>query len=508
MKDRIVTWALCLALAVPLAASANKGAMTLTGTDDEYAPLLTANPSGALFQGTVLLGSRFEHVSPYPVDIDGTELGTDLATDLVARVGLRFDSKRSMAPVGLGVRLEVDAITGTVSSAPTLEGEGLPGSHGYENVIRRANLRFSVGTYFHIFAGFMMSDFGMGLIANDGTHHWEPGNALFNDPHGGDRVLRGMIASGPLTAARMVIGVGYDQVQEDDITLHGDEANQIVGAIRFGVGKDISGGVYVAYRMQEAEDGATLDALAIDATVAAKIKLTDSISLKLEAEGALIQGETTLAPTPDFPTHDLLSLGAALRATLDAGVAGAVLDIFYASGDQNLDDKTQNAFKADQNYQLGFLLFRHTLAGQTGRAVFTASDPALTGIPSEDLDRFPTRGSMSNTIAIFPRGWWRPVDGLEIYGGPLLAFAEVALADPLRTKVNGGDPRNALGGDPGGYLGTELDLGIRYTGLLNGTEFNIGLEGGMLLPGSAFEDAAGQPMDTVFGGRLIVDYRL
>ena len=219
MKDRIVTWALCLALAVPLAASANKGAMTLTGTDDEYAPLLTANPSGALFQGTVLLGSRFEHVSPYPVDIDGTELGTDLATDLVARVGLRFDSKRSMAPVGLGVRLEVDAITGTVSSAPTLEGEGLPGSHGYENVIRRANLRFSVGTYFHIFAGFMMSDFGMGLIANDGTHHWEPGNALFNDPHGGDRVLRGMIASGPLTAARMVIGVGYG------VAVAVDEAN-------------------------------------------------------------------------------------------------------------------------------------------------------------------------------------------------------------------------------------------------------------------------------------------
>ncbi len=508
MLIRIAAAACLVALVVPSQAAANEGAQIVSGAAVEYTPLMTVQPGGALLQASAFLGTRVETVTPFVVDADGAELDNPLAADLVARVGLRFDSKRTMAPVGLGIRLELDAISGVLTDAPTLEGVGLPNAGGYDHVIRHANLRFSVGRYLHLFAGFMTSDFGMGMIANDGTRGWTPGSASFNDPRGGDRVLRGMLASGPITPASMVIGLGYDVVQGDDILLDGDKAQQIVGAIRVGVGKKYSGGVYVAYRMQESSLGSTLDGLAIDATAAADFELTDSMRLKVEMEAAVITGETSLAPSVDFPEHKILQLGAAARASLDAGVAGAVLDIFYASGDQNIDDEYQNGFKADGNYQLGFLLHRHVLAGQSGRAPFTAANPELTGKPAQDLDRFPTRTSMTNTIGIFPRAWWRPADGLEIYGGPLFALAEVALLDPLNTKVNGGAPHNALGGDPGGYLGTEIDVGVRYRALLNGTELTFGLEGGMFLPGSAFEDAAGQTMGSIYGGRLMVDYRL
>jgi len=240
-----------------------------------------------------------------------------------------------------------------------------------------------------------------------------------------------------------------------------------------------------------------------DLHLATDIALGEGLKLTIETEGALIRGTTDLASTTDFVEHDLLQLGWAARATLDAGAFGGVLDFVYASGDQNFDDGEQNAFKADPNYQQGLFLFRQVIAGQTGRAPITAADPDLVGRPGEDLDRFSSRGSITNTVSFFPKGYWRPVSGLTLYGGALLAFAEGDLADPLNTRLAGGDPRNALAGDPGGYLGTELDLGVRYQYTLPFVGLAAGLEGGVLLPGSALQDDSGATIDPIAGGRLI-----
>ena len=75
-------------------------------------------------------------------------------------------------------------------------------------------------------------------------------------------------------------------------------------------------------------------------------------------------------------------------------------DFIYASGDQNFDDHQQNAIKIDPNFESGLLLFRHVLAAQTARGPITAGDPNLVGSPSENLDRFPTRRSISNTYSL------------------------------------------------------------------------------------------------------------
>ncbi|MFT7623662.1 MAG: hypothetical protein ACI9WU_002845 [Myxococcota bacterium] len=497
-----------LVLLSAFAAAANQPNHQVTGTHSKYHPLLTYEPGGALIQASLRLGGRVEMVDAIPVGIDGAVLDSEMVGNVLARIGLKFDSRLSMAPVGFGLDFELDAYSGVVTDAPTLEGAGLPNTEGTESVIRRAMLRFSIGRYLHLLGGLTVSDFGMGLIANSGDRGWTPGSAVFNDPRRGDRVLRLMVATGPLTPERVTFGVGYDFVQDDDILLKGDEAQQIVGAVRFGVGGPHSGGVYVAYRNQETAEGKTLKVMAVDVTGSTTMELSKTMSLKLETELAFISGDTTLGPSTDFPRHKVTQIGAAVRASLDASVAGAVLDFLYASGDQNLDDKSQNGFRTDRNYQLGFMTWRYLMAAHSGRATHTAADPELSGRPAEDLDRFPTRQSATNTISIFPRGWWRPVDGLEIYGGPLFAWSEVPLVDPLQTRLNGGSPRNAFGGKPGSYLATEVDLGIRYRTLFHGTELTLGLEGGIVIPGSAFEDSEGNSVDPIYGGRFMLEYRL
>ena len=237
-------------------------------------------------------------------------------------------------------------------------------------------------------------------------------------------------------------------------------------------------------------------------------RLGKRLQLTVELESALIIGETDLGSSPEFPQKDVLQLGVALRAGLSAGSLGGVLDVLFASGDSNYDDGDQNNFKPDPNFEMGLLLYRQVLAGQTGRAPFTASDPELVGRPNEDLERFPTRGSATNTVALFPRAWWRPLAGLEVHGGPLVAFTPVSNADPLNSRVAGGVPRTALDGDPGGYLGTELDVGVRYQALLGGTLLMAGLEGGVLFPGSALAAADGSTLDPIYGGRFLLAYQL
>jgi hypothetical protein len=135
-------------------------------------------------------------------------------------------------------------------------------------------------------------------------------------------------------------------------------------------------------------------------------------------------------------------------------------------------------------------------------------DPNLTGYPAEDLNRIPTRGNISNTIAIFPKAWWRPISGLELYGGVLLALAETDYTDPLNTRLAGGQAKNPLNGNPGGIYGLEFDIGLRFRGLINGTRLTFGIEAGTFLPMSAFVNANNESMPPVFGGRATVAYEL
>lgn len=463
--------------------------------------------AGAHFDATAWVEGRLESASAFQVDADGGEFSPDLVLNTIARVGLRFDSIEDWKPVRLLVEYEHDLFTGPVWGGGDDQGPPsvyAPNTGSYdEQALRKAFARLSIGPYLTIGGGFTTSHWGMGLLANDGGHRYEYGSASFLDPRGGDVVARGLLATGPHTDARLVVFAGIDSVWNDDVLFPGDEAWQAVFGASVGTGLPWGAGVYGVYREQTASDGDLTRVGVVDVTGRYRHELSGSMALTFEAEGAIVFGDTTLGSNAEHAEHDVLQLGGALRFGFDGGMGGAVLDVTYASGDRNFDDGAQNAFRADRNFEQGLVLYRTVLAAQSARSAVTASDLDLVGVPSEDLDRVPTRGNVTNTIAIFPRGWVRPTDGLELYGGPLIAFSEVELADPLHSRLGGGEARNVFNVAGGTYLGTEFDLGARLRVLVYGVELELGAEGGVFLPGAAL-DTAGGSMDPVWGGRAML----
>jgi hypothetical protein len=452
------------------------------------------------------LAGRVQGTSSFPVDRYGSVYHPGAATSPEVRVGARFSSGRAWAPFALLVEAEGDVVTGVSAPDPSVAGDGFPGAAGISSQLRKAHARLSLGPYLHLDGGVQTSHFGMGLVSNDGAHNWEPGSASFTDPRGGDRVLRAQIASGPLTPLGFLFTIGADKVIADDILLSGDSARQFFGAAVLGYGKPTTGAVSFIRRHQENSVGRATDVTVVDLTAKTSFQIPGAI-LGLETEWAFISGATDLGASLEHPVHDVLQIGGAARVSLDTGVLGSVVDFLYASGDQNPTDGAVNAFHVDPNYGFGLLLFQQVMTAQSARTAVVAADPQLVGTPASDLERVPLRGNATNTVAVFPKLRYRPIAGLETYGGPLFAFANVPNTDVFNTQISGGVPHGSLGGPAGRYLGTELDLGVRYRTLVYGSEITIGAEGGVLAPGNAFVNLDNKKMASVTGGRAMLRYR-
>jgi len=464
--------------------------------------------NGSAIQAAILSAVTGETVTKFSVDADGNQLRNSAVVAPMLRLGLKADTGRRYDKLTLTAEYEHDVVTGAFNDDASISGTGLPSSRGVHNELRKAYARVAYNKQLFAGAGLMTSHWGLGLVANDGTRRWTPGSARFVDPRSGDRVLRGFAGIGLSRSLGMAVTLGADSVVGDDILLDGDDATQVVGALRLGVGKRHGGGVYVVRRSQNAANGSSFDVWAIDATARTSLRVGNG-RLDLAGEVVSIIGDTTLAPTMEYPVHDIRQFAAAARASYSMDTWGTVVDALFATGDANFDNDTQTAFKVDPRYEMGLLMYRQVLAGHTGRGVATASNLDLVGMPSPDIERFATRGSASNTIAVFPRAWWRPASQLEFYGGPLIALAATDVADPFNSRINGGTPRNALDGNPGRYLGTEFDLGARWQRDMNGgRRLSVGVEGGVLVPGNALRDATGKSMGTVFGARLMLNYSM
>jgi hypothetical protein len=493
-------------------------AMKLSGSSPVNKPLFRYEYENGTIEIPVSIDGRIEATSPFALDRDGTKSSGAAQFSPRARVGLRLISPPSWGKLSLMLEYEHDVPTGTISG--TLPGgSGMPGSDGMTTQLRKAMLRLSYGEYLVVGGGVMTSNWGLGLLANDGAHGWEPGNARFTDPRGGDRVIRGFLATGPHTPLGLVAAVAIDKVLGDDSLLTSaqlgkpssdfdDQAGQVVASVSLGRPGDTWAGVYVALRNQTTWDNRYLQVAAFDASGTYRRTLSGTSTLRLGAEVAYIGGNATLGATATFPVQQVRQLGVLTRNSLDLGGFGFALDGAFASGDGNPDDATQNGFKADPNADMGLLLFRQVIAAQTARGSAMAGDPTLVGVPAPGVERLPTRGSFTNTVSVFPRAFVRPVDGLEVYGGVLLAWSATPVFDAFNTRISGGTPRNAVNGTPSGMLGVEVDLGARFRMLFNGTEVMIGAEGGVLVPGGQFATADGKAPSSITGGRVLLGYRL
>lgn len=411
-------------------------------------------------------------------------------------------------PVILHGNVEGYVYTGQLLGTNDLGGVDMPADQASRGpYLKNAFGRVSIANLLTVGGGYQTVTFGMGLLANSGgrTADWDAGAARFADPYLGDTNLRLLVATGPHGDAKVQVFGFRDAVEVDDGLRPGDEATQVGGGIRLGTADAENVSLIVIQRDIEAADGDSTTANAIIFSGRLPLDLQGLGKLTLEGELAYIEGDSELAPSVDHPTQKLQQLGAALRARLHAGRVGLVFDALYASGDQNLADGKNTSFKVDRNYEMGLLLFRYVMAAQSGYAPVTASDPNLIGVPPEDIDRFPTRGGVTNTISFFPRAYYRPWKSVEVYGGPLVAFSAVPLVDPLNTNFGGGDPRNAFDGKPDALLGTELDLGVRAQYARDSFQLRGGVEGGILFPGGAFKDGAGGGPDPIMGARLMAE---
>jgi hypothetical protein len=459
-----------------------------------------------------------DQVGAAPLDAAGTLSSASAVLSPLVRVGLRLSGPEVPGSLSYVAEYEHDLPTGSL--AGTLpDGSGMPGGAGLSTQLRKASLQVALGSTLIVRGGVMTSHFGLGLVANDGAHGWEPGSARFADPRGGDRVLRGLVATGPHLGLGLVAALAVDRILDDDSLLltrelssaqpqKDDTARQVVGTVSLGNPAENWAGLFVAHRNQTAGDGRTLAATVASISGLGRRTFASGATLSGGVEGVFITGETSLPGTPTDPVQQVRQAALALRGGLDLQRFGFALDALAASGDSNLDDDQQKAFRADPNYELGLLLFRQVLAAQSARSSFTAGNPALVGVPAAGVERLPTRGSVTDTVTVFPRAFVRPLQGVEVYGGPLFAWTTVPPVDPFNTRIDGGSLRNALGGRPGKYLGTELDLGVRARFLFAVGALDVGVEGGLLLPGSALDTADGTPMPAVPGVRTMLALHL
>jgi hypothetical protein len=362
--------------------------------------------------------------------------------------------------------------------------------------------------------GQQTSHWGLGLVANSGAHDAAPGD--FGDARSGDRTLRALVVGRPLYA----LGGAYralepvlaaDWVVRDDTidTRRGDRALQGVFALRFAVDDERHLGVYTAYRRQNRAGAGgdfprTADVLVLDVAGRWKWGLAASgIETRVAAEAAWITGRSSLARSVTAPDQRLRQVGAVAKGAARLGSWEALLDLGYASGDRNPYDDLLEGFRFDSDLHAGVVLYEELLGWHTARGYAWATDPQLLGVAPEGSELLPSRGAVFGSAYAFPRLRWAAREWLDIYGGPLLAIATAPLSDPFNTRLAGGTPRNALNGAPGGWLGTEYDLGaqVRFE-RVRGMELSLTAEGGYLVPGNAFVDATGRRLDPIAAGRL------
>lgn len=442
----------------------------------------------------------------FPFDDQGT-------TSSIAPLETRVRVAPEIHLGGLGLVAEADAATGAILGVPPI---GLTGDRQPVPSIRALELRKLFIEYkwasgvFRV--GQQTSMWGLGLLANDGGRDPEAGD--FGQQHFGNLTYRALLAARPLFKK----GGGFrafetifaaDLINRDNFGefAKGDRAFQGVVALRFNKDAENNFGVYAVYRNQRnigvTDGGKATDAFVLDFAGRWQLFKRRSREFKLGWEFVGLWGTTTQARNENADLLKLGQFGMAIKSQYRVGRTTLYLDGGFASGDQNPQDDRIENFRFDRDYKVGLILFDQVMAYQTGRAGVRASDPNIVGVPPEGADLLGTAGSVTGAWYLFPRIKISMSDWLDAYGGPLFAFGTARLTDAYNSRLGGGSALNPLGGRPGMYLGTEIDLGLQAR-IKPITELTITLtgEGGLFLPGDAYTTPSGGVMAPVGFGRV------
>ncbi len=300
------------------------------------------------------------------------------------------------------------------------------------------------------------------------------------------------------------LGLVWDYLVEDDITNSADDLQGFAAQLDFRwkdphvLGKDWGPIRLTATTTYRWDDRFNTSVFALPVRLSFDIERFSFIG-----EFSYIRGTTrelsagfaalTSAPVAD---QDLALTAARVIAEYKLCDLTMRLEWGYADGDDDPRTSTPlelTSWPRDTN--LGLLLFEHTLAFQSARSAAVG----IENLKKIDAESFPlteisTEGRVSNVNALFPQLLWDPSPNLRLKAGVLFAWAAVPVVDPIQSLLAwdgveiSDDLINYHGGRPGSYWGTEIDLGFewRYKKF-----FELAVESGVLLPGSALEDENG-----------------
>ncbi len=269
-------------------------------------------------------------------------------------------------------------------------------------------------------------------------------------------------------------------------------------------------GVYGAYRHQTYDDGDLLQVVALDAYAKHDVALdARGTKLSIAAEGAALLGSTDVARLER--ARDGLSIrgfAAVARGTVDVPFLRLIpsLEIGFASGDGDPQNDRNDAFATDPDYTVGMILFREVLGRMSARGAERVADPSLSSRPVKGYDLTATNGAVTNAVYLFPKVRWRPIEDLELRAAFLWARAVAAVSSPFDTAQNGGSPASYRGAKDARDLGFEVDFAVAYRiPLKDSLALRFGAQAGVLKPGAAFDDAAGNGMDPIWKVRVLAD---
>lgn len=371
-------------------------------------------------------------------------------------------------------------------------------------------------TAFIIRVGQMGSTWGQGILANNGNGFKND----FGDDYFGDIVDRVLIGTKPIdliTGGRVktdfMIAVAYDWLVIEDATgQQKDHPKQYLFAMfkepeketGESIFHDLMVGLYYVSRSQDMDTTANV----VDGTFRLPVFLMEKkLKLALCFEGVYIWGHTDANQSLNAPEgSDVEMYGFMTSLAAETKRLDLITELGLASGDPNPFDDQVRDFHFNRDYNVGLILFERVLAAATANTSYQFASPSLSAQPPAGIDQLPTNGSVTNAFYVYPRLKMRPIKGSEIILGLLYAQAPADLVDPYRSFLNGGVATNYNGGPASADLGWEFDVGASYTaGNVKKRAIRFGGQWGWFWPGDAFNDAAGNKMDTVELGQFRFD---
>lgn len=442
----------------------------------------------------VILG----RVSPFAVDDEGNEASGEPWLENRLRVGLAGAAGDAL------ITMEGDLFHGMILGEPYQEiderARSAVGPEGFRP--REASVKLRPGPELEL--GLVTSQWGLGMLANDGAQDPWFGRADF-----GDRVLRARLTTPAFGADDLFFSVAADRVIADDlgVMMEGQAAWQGILSLLKAGPDGARSGLYVVYRHQTeiAEQRYTRVAVA-DGYLDRRWD-AGAGSLRAAAEVAGIIGNTDRATTYTSPQLvGVRAWGATglLRYETErwalTGRTGA------ASADDNPDDGLTGDFPIDRDFDVGMVLFDEVLGRVEAATYDLLSDPDNAGQPPDGVEVLVTEGSFRRAIFAQPIVDITPTSWLLLRLGATASWSLAPYSQAFYTYRNGGVPTNHLGvATEGRRLGTELDwaIGLEERQELTAIRPGLLVQGGHLFLGPPLSDGGSQRVDLfLLTGRL------